>query len=395
MSVHQIADRRRLSRDDLLAELERAREKLAALEAGHWQSHDGLMDSLAQHLQDGFSVLSPEGVHLDVNPALCAMVGCEREDLIGVGLPYPYWPPEAQEQVARGLRRTLDGVICREETTFMRKNGERFPVLITPSVVRDEAGQPICFFSIIRDISERKRAEEALRESEAHYRTVVENAPVGVFQSTPEGRLVYVNPACSTTFGCASPAEMIDFVNCVGIAEAIYGDHADRRQLLQDVHDAGGEWVAFKGRLRRRDGSTHVGAIYLCERRDTSSDEINLFGFVQDVTAEDQATRALESSARLLRNGEGLARLGSWEWDVASGVCAVSDQWQRIHGLTGDHLSNDEISATCHEDDREAVRAAMADAAAGGIYRVDHRIVHPKTREVRHLMTYGEPVLDA
>ena len=66
-----------------------------------------------------------------------------------------------------------------------------------------------------------------------------------------------------------------------------------------------------------------------------------------------------------------------------------------MHGLVGERLSDEEIASTCHEDDREAVQAALARAAAGEPYRVDHRIVHPKTHEVRHLMTYGEPLFDA
>ena len=51
--------------------------------------------------------------------------------------------------------------------------------------------------------------------------------------------------------------------------------------------------------------------------------------------------------------------------------------------------------ATCHEDDRRTLQRGAGDAAAGGPYRVDHRIVHPRTHEVRHLMTYGEPLFDA
>ena len=75
MEEHQLAGARRLSRDELRTELERAREHIADLEADRWQSHERLIDSFAQHLQDGFSLLSPAGVHLDVNPAFCAMVG--------------------------------------------------------------------------------------------------------------------------------------------------------------------------------------------------------------------------------------------------------------------------------------------------------------------------------
>lgn len=520
--MHQQSSARRLPREELLAELERARKHITDLEADRWQSHERLIDTLAEHLHDGFSLLSPDGVHLDVNPAFCAMVGYEREELIGVGLPHPYWPPEEQQRLRRAVRRGLEGEAGTSDATFTRRDGERFPVLITQSVIRDEAGEPVCLFAIIRDVSEQKRAEDALRlsearyaraqevgrigsweydpktnrfwgsaearriygldpgtptfsaeeveaatpdrervhqalvclinegrafdleyeilpqgsheprilwsvaevqrdehgdplmvtgvvqditerrrvqdalrESEVRYRSVVENAPVGVFQSTPEGQSVYVNSACATTFGCASPAEMIELVNHTGVADALYAEPRQRREFVKDVHDAGGAWIAFENRFRRKDGSTFTGLVYLCERRDPSSGEVNLFGFVQDVTAQEQAANALEHSARLLSHGESLAHVGSWEWDVATDTFAVSKEWQRMHGLVGDNLSNDEIALTCHEDDREAVQAALAEAAAGRPYRVDHRIVRPDTHEVRHLTTYGEPVFDA
>jgi len=521
MAVHQSSSVRRLSREELRAELEHARERIADLEADRWRSHERLIDSLVEHLQDGFSLLSPEGVHLDVNPALCAMVGYSREELIGSGVPHPYWPLEERERLEHDMRQCLEGETNTSEATFVRKDGERFPVLITPSVMRDADGQPFCVFAIIKDISEQKRAERALRlsearyaraqevgrvgsweydpmtasfwgsaearriygldadtltfsteeveattpdrervhqalvdliddgrefdleyeiisegsherrilwsvaevqrdehgdplmvtgviqditerkraentlrESEARYRSVVENAPVGMFQSTFEGQLVYVNPEYAAVFGYNSPAEMIEVVNRRGVAETIFVEPRLRRDFSQGARDAGGCWTAFETEYRRKDGGTFIGLAYLCERLDPTSGEAQFFGFVQDTTAVRQAAKALERSARLLGHGESLAHLGSWEWDIASGMCAVSEEWQRMHGLVGDHLSNGEIALTCHEDDRPAIGAALAEAAAGGLYRVDHRIVHPKTREVRHLRTYGEPAFD-
>ena len=167
--MHQQSSARRLPREELFAELERARQHITDLEADRWQSHERLIDTLAEHLHDGFSLLSPDGVHLDVNPAFCAMVGYKREELVGVGLPHPYWPPKEQQRLGRGVRRRLEGEAGTSEATFMRKDGERVPVLITQSVIRDEAGEPVCVFAIIRDISEQKRAEVALRLSEARY----------------------------------------------------------------------------------------------------------------------------------------------------------------------------------------------------------------------------------
>ena len=384
-----------LSRKELLAELERARQHIKSFKAAGAHSGERLIDSITEHMFNGFVLLSPEGVHLDVNPAFCAMTGFAREELVGGGLPHPYWPPEARAEIEGVLARNLEDPTGPSEVTFMRTTGERFPVVITPTLMRDEAAQPVCIYAIVRDITEQRRAEEALQESEARYRTVFENAPVGIFQSTPQGRFVLLNPACAEAFGCETPAETIELINRVGIERALYEDPDERHHLLQGVHDAAGAWVALKARLRHGDGTIHVAVIYACERPDPASGEANLFGFVQDVTAEEQAKTTLEHSAKLLGHGERLAHVGSWEWDVAAGMCSVSAEWQRMHGLAGDAFSDEKVDETCHEDDRALIQAALARAAAGGHYQVAHRIVHPVTHEVRHLMTFGDPVRDA
>jgi PAS domain S-box-containing protein len=164
----------RLSGAELRAELERARALIADLETDRAQSHERLIGSLANHLNEGFSLMSPVGVQLDVKPAFCAMVGLSREEFIGRGIPQPYSPPEEHDANSRAFRNLLDEEgVTSVEATFMRKDGERFPVLITPTVVRDDAGEPVYLFATIKDMSERKHAEDALRESEARYRKLV------------------------------------------------------------------------------------------------------------------------------------------------------------------------------------------------------------------------------
>jgi PAS domain S-box-containing protein len=396
MAVHQLSSGRRLSREELRVELERAREQIADLEADRWQSHERLIDSLAEHLQDGFSLLSPQGVHLDVNPALCAMVGCTREELIGVGRPYPYWPPEERRRLERDLRRHLKGMVGTSEMTFMRKDGQRFPVLITPSVIRDGAGEPVCAFAIIRDISERRRAERELRQSEEKFAAAFHASPDLIsITRLSDGKLLEVNEAYSRLLGYTR-AESIGKTTS-GLS--LWVDLADRATLVASLEESG-QISDFETTLRRKDGRLLT---CVCSAQTLEfGGETCFLAVVHDITARKQAENALAESERryrsstaLLSHGESLAHLGSWEWDVASDMTTASEEWQRLHGLTGDCFSNDEILLTCHEDDREAMRAALAEAAAGGLYRLDHRIVHPKTHEVRHLMTYGTPLFDA
>ena len=343
----------------------------------------------------GVAVTSPEKGLIDVNQAFLDLVGYAREELSDKTWSEITHPDDLAADVAQ-FDRVMAGEIdaYRLEKRFIRKDGRAVYVDIGVRAVRKDAGDVEYFLALVSDISERKRAEAALRESEARYRSLFDQTPVGIFRSTPEGHLVFVNPAFATIFGYDSPEEMLEVANRTGIAAATYEDPSQRAGIVRDVQESGGDWRIYENRYRRKDGSLFDGRLYLSENRDGANGDAHLFGFVQDVSAQKQALRALQRSAAVLSNGESLAHLGSWEWDVVSGATRVSEEWQRLHGLHGERFAEEEVMATCHPDDREAMRAALARAAAGELYRVDHRIVHPKTHAVRYLKTYGQPRFD-
>ena len=83
------------------------------------------------------------------------MTGFSREELVGAGLPHPYWPPEQHEHILDEFRRIAQGELRDLELTFMRKNGERFPAMITPYAVRDGMGNIVSYAATVKDITER------------------------------------------------------------------------------------------------------------------------------------------------------------------------------------------------------------------------------------------------
>jgi PAS domain S-box-containing protein len=88
-----------------------------------------------------------------------------------------------------------------------------------------------------RDITERKKAEEAIRRAELQYRTIFDNAIEGIYQSAPEGTFITVNPAMAKIFGYNSPKEMMTEVT--SISEQLYADPNDRRLLHEQIKEHG------------------------------------------------------------------------------------------------------------------------------------------------------------
>ncbi|MBI5271188.1 MAG: PAS domain S-box protein [Burkholderiales bacterium] len=212
-----------------------------------------------------------------VNPAFCAMVGWSAEELIGTDPP-PYWPPEhiAEYRRRQSERFTLsrDAAAQREgfETQFMRRSGERFPVMIYEAPLRDRVGHHAGWMSAVLDVSAARRMEELSRQQQerlqatARLATVGEmasllshelNQPLAAIASYATGSLNLVADAQAAAAARAAPAEDAETLALVRQALERVAEQAERAgRVIKSVH-------AF---VRRRERSREaVGADELIE----------------------------------------------------------------------------------------------------------------------------------
>jgi len=140
------------------------------------------------------------------------------------------------------------------EFNALRKNGELVPVEIRVAVLEWE-GRPATLNFLI-DITERKQAEKALRESEEKYRNLYHYSALGIFHSTFEGRFIDINPALAKMLGYDSPEEAVSLIT--SIAEQIYVDPPQRDAVTAMALEAGG-FISVTNCYRRRDGTLWYG----------------------------------------------------------------------------------------------------------------------------------------
>lgn len=122
-------------------------------------------EKLITSLNEGLSVVDINGVHIKVNAALCKMTGFTEDELVGIKAPFPYWPPEEYENIYKAFNNPLDNLSVNKEAILMRKNGERFPVSLSDSVIKNKEGNVIAYFTTITDITLRVKANNILKES--------------------------------------------------------------------------------------------------------------------------------------------------------------------------------------------------------------------------------------
>jgi PAS domain S-box-containing protein len=291
-----------------ITERKRAEKELARL-----NQHSALILSSAA---EGILGLDLQGRHTFVNPAAAMMLGYEIEELLGqpshstwhhTRADGSHYPEEACE--IRGATR--DGMVHRASTeVFWRKDGTSFPVEFASTPIRREgelAGAVVTF----TDITERKRAEDTLRDSEERYAAIFRGAAEGILVAELGAkRFIYANPSVCRMLGY-SEEEM----KCLGVQD-IHPAESLEHVLGEFAAQARGEKsLAVELPCRRKDGSViyadvTASGMVLSQMR-------CVVGFFSDVTERKRADAEHAKLAEQLRMSQRMEAIGSLAGGVA------------------------------------------------------------------------------
>src|SRR5258707_740414 len=245
------------------------------------------------------------------------------------------------------------------------------------TVVRDELGQAVRTYGTNLDVTERRRAEEAVRRSEEHLRLVIDTIPTMAWTSQPDGVVDFINQRWLDYAGLTLEQYLKDPMGTV---------HPDDETRV--VENWGAARMARKPyedemRLRGGDGEYRWFLVRSEPLRDAQGNVVKWYGSSIDIEDRKQAEEKLRHSEVQLAQAQRLAHIGSWDWDLRTNAVTWSDELYHIFGLQPGTISvAGEVDRFIHPDDLDlgwdTVKRAVASKEPYDYY---HRILRPDGTE--------------
>ena len=259
--------------------------------------------SIFENVQDVYYESAIDGTILEISPSIETVSKGQylRNDLIGKSMNDFYSHDEERQVVLSTIRER--GQVTDFEVTMKNRDGSQVPCSISAKIHFDAQGHPEKIIGSMHDITERKRAEEALRESEERFRSLYENSTVGLYRTTPDGKIILANPTLIKMLGYSSFEELASR----NLEQEGFEPSFKRKNFIEQI-EINGEVIGLEVAWARKDGSI----VYVRESarviRDPHGKTLYYDGSVEDVTQRKLAELTGKQTEKILANEQFLMK---------------------------------------------------------------------------------------
>jgi len=315
-----------------------------------------------------------------------ADVGLSRELLEGKTI-FEVFPPAVVDVIEPLYRQALAG---DESSTDVVYRDRVYAQRLGP--LRDDDGGIIAGMGFTQDVTETRRAERELRESEEHFRLAFEYSPIALALIGPDGRYLQANPAMCQLTGYTD-RELVDrTVADLTHPEDMAADTAAMAALLAGERST----YTVEKRFMSAAGTVIWGAKSATLVRSEDGSPLHFISQILDITAAKEYTQALAAERSRLREAESIGRVGSWELDTVTQQVVWSAGMFQIWGIDPDTFGGDYAAGArqqIHPEDVAIVDTAVAACAATGEpIRIRYRVTRADDGAVRWIDGRGEPI---
>jgi len=258
----------------------------------------------------GIAIIDSDGKFIYINPAFTNITGYTLEDIFAgrewfhTASPFP----EYRQEIIGSLKRDVIQKGVEKIFSVVCKNGEMKEIEFKPTLLDD--GRIVM---ILSDITEHKRAEDTLKESEEKYRTILENIEDGYFEVDIAGNLTFFNDSLCRTLGY-SKDEMI------GMNNRKYTDQENAKKLYEafnKVYRTGEPIKGFGWEVVTKDGRKLFGEVSVSLIKDSKGKPIGFRGIARDITERKRAEEEKASLQEILRQSQKMEAIGGLAGGIA------------------------------------------------------------------------------
>ncbi|MHB1024648.1 MAG: PAS domain-containing sensor histidine kinase [Desulfobacteria bacterium] len=349
-----------------------------------------ILDALMEHVPEGVIIADAPGVTVRmVSKRTEEMIGRSREALEGLSIDkHPEkWVIYHDDGVTQAsgdqlpvVRATKMGeVVLDEEWVLRRTRGEPIRILVNACPIRDTGGRITGGIAVWRDITARKRMEEALQQSEALYRGIGESIDYGVWVCASDGRNTYASKSFLDMVGITQ-----EQCSNFGWGEALHPDDAERTIAgWKECVRTGDTWD-IEHRFRGVDGRWHHVLARGVPIKNKQGEITNWAGINLNIAKRKMVEEELRRSEERLRRVARAGRIGLYEWNISGGIPYWSPETYELLGCEPEAAPGlEEWIGRVHPGDRERVTrnvtVAMEHARTGergDPLRDEYRVVH-------------------
>ena len=374
-----------IPRDALIKEIETLRREkglLVMTQSVALRESEDRYRRMIETANEGVWIIDAKGVTSFVNTKMGVMLGYHAEEMLGRHL-FDFMDEEVRSVVAENLAQRRAGEKGQHDYPLRSKAGGLVWTQVCTSPIFDHDRRYIGVLAMVSDISERKRVEEALAVSEAHYRAMINAFDGMMYICSPDYRIEFLNDRLKTRTGHDATGELcyralhgLEAVCPWCVNERVFAGECVRWEVQspKDLH-----WYEVSNSpIYNLNGSVSKQAM------------------ITDITDRKNAEAELLKQQLILSQAAKIAHFGAWEWDAASNVFTVSEEWSKMHACEATAISWESWISLAHAEDRPKIEQAFRDALEGpGVYQVDYRILCAEGGPPRCHHALGEVVRDA
>src|SRR5215210_1918033 len=336
--------------------------------------------TLVEAVQEGIAFIDPDGGLINYcNEAYAEILGLTPGEMLGRSF-FDFLEGEERKRTLKQREMRHEGVSSSYEVTATAADGTEKILSATGSPIFDADGKYAGAVQTIVDVTERRRAEQELREAEELFRGAFDDAAVGMALNDLDGRFIQVNRSLCEMLGYTEEELLRLTFRDISHPEDLDVSVQRVRELLEGER----EGYQLEKRYLYADGHPVWAALSVSAVRDPGGNPLYLIAQMQDITERKEAEARLRRSQARLAEAQRMASIGNWEYDLTTGEVTWSDEVFRIYGyLPQEYVPTlDRLLEMVHPDDRHMLTERLEGAVdRGEPYDFEHRMILPDGTE--------------